>query len=137
MHKFPKIPDVDKKGLREFGFVMAAVVGGLFGLFLPWVFDRPWPMWPWVIAVPFAFAGLVFPAGLRSVYRGWMRFGHAIGMITTPLIMGILFFFVITPIGLARRMLGKDSLHRHIDSSCESYRITNQDSTLSDMERPF
>ena len=137
MHKFPDIPEIDRKGLREFGFVMAAVVGGLFGLFLPWVFDRPWPTWPWVIAVPFAFAGLVFPSGLKSVYRGWMRLGHAIGMITTPLILGILFYLVITPIGLARRVLGKDTLKKQFDPDCESYRVTNKDSTTADMERPF
>ena len=44
------IPDIDRKGLREFGLLMAAVIGVLFGDFFPWLFDKGWPTWPWIIA---------------------------------------------------------------------------------------
>ena len=57
-------------------------------------------------------AGLVIPARLGPVFRGWMRLGHAISRVTTPLILGIVYFLVIAPFGLVRRALGRNALTR-------------------------
>jgi hypothetical protein len=51
-------------------------------------------------------AGLVIPAKLGPVYRAWMRFGLALSKITSPIFMGAIFFVVLTPIGLIRRLAG-------------------------------
>ena len=45
-----KIPELDRAGLREFALVTSGVIVGLFGLFLPWLFDLKWPTWPWILA---------------------------------------------------------------------------------------
>jgi len=58
----------DTKMLREFGFVMAGAIAGVFGILLPWLFDRAWPLWPWPIALLFLIAGLFFPASLRLIF---------------------------------------------------------------------
>jgi hypothetical protein len=52
-------------------------------------------------------AGLVLPARLGPVYRAWMRMALAISKVTTPIFMGVVYFVVITPFGLAMRLFGK------------------------------
>lgn len=55
-------------------------------------------------------AALVLPGRLGPVYRGWMAFGLALSKITTPILMGAMFFIVVTPIGLVRRLFGGNNL---------------------------
>lgn len=132
-----EIPDIDRKGLRDFGLLMAAVIGVLFGVFLPWLFDKGWPLWPWILAVLFALPGLLRPELLRPVYRGWMRIGLLLHRIMTPLIMSIVFFLVFTPTAIILKLLGKDAMRRDLDPSAETYRIDTRDTEMGDMERPF
>lgn len=136
---FPNIdiPDPDKKDLRAFGFVMAGAIGGLFGLTLPWLFDGAWPIWPWPIALLFLLLGIVAPQHLRPVFDVWMRLGYLVGRVTTPLILGLVFFLIITPIGLFRRVTSKDPMCRRIDPSTKTYKVNSQQPDLDHMERPF
>jgi hypothetical protein len=62
-------------GLRQFALVTGAVVSGLFGLFLPWLFDFAWPIWPWIVSAVLVLVGMIAPLALRPVYKLWMRFG--------------------------------------------------------------
>jgi O-antigen/teichoic acid export membrane protein len=131
------IPELDGKGLREFGLLMAAVIGLLFGVFFPWLFDLGWPVWPWLVGAAFALPALIVPTALRPVYRGWMRFGLFMSSIMTPLILGIVFFLVFTPVALALKLMGKDAMRRKLDPGAETYRIDKQGTEMGDMERPF
>jgi hypothetical protein len=131
-----EIKELDRKGLRQFALTTAAIVAGLFGLFFPWLLERPIPRWPWVIAGVLAAWGLAAPQSLRPVYRGWMWIGLMLSKVTTPLIMGIVFFLVITPMGLARRLSGKDSLARHFEPT-GSYRVPSHKSPIRNLEKPF
>lgn len=131
------IPELDRKGLRDFGLLMGAVIGVLFGIFFPWLFDRAWPLWPWLIGAAFALPALVVPLSLRPIYRGWMRFGLFMSKIMTPLVLGIVFFLVFTPVAMALKLLGKDAMRRKLDPQAESYRIDSKGATMGDMERPF
>lgn len=132
-----KIPELDRKGLREFGIVTGAIVGVIFGLFFPWVLDRPSPRWPWVIFGGLALAGLVAPMALRPVYKGWMKFGLFMSRITTPLIMGIVFYLVVTPMGLVLRLLGKDYMARRLRDGAATYRIESTATPPKRLEKPF
>jgi hypothetical protein len=66
-----------------------------------------------IIAGLFGAAGLLVPAHLGPVQRGWMGLAHAISRVTTPIFMGVVYFVVITPIGLLRRVLGGNPLRAH------------------------
>jgi hypothetical protein len=57
-------------------------------------------------------AGLLIPARLGPVQRGWMRFALLISKVTTPVLMGVIYFVIITPVGLIRRAMGHNSLVR-------------------------
>lgn len=133
----PAIPDIDRKGLRDFGLLMAAVVSVLFGILLPMLFDKGWPLWPWVLAILFAVPGLLRPEMLRPVYRGWMRVGLVLNRIMTPLILSIVFFLLFTPTAIILRLLGKDAMRRDLEPAAETYRIDNRGIEMGDMERPF
>ena len=103
----------------------SGIVVGLFGLLLPWIFDVAWPIWPWLIAVVLAVSGVVFPMALQPVYKGWMRVGLILNKITTPIILGLVFYLVLTPMGLIRRLFARDSMAKAFDNR-DSYRIKSQ-----------
>lgn len=131
------IPELDRKGLREFGFTMAGAVAVLFGLLLPWWFDRSWPVWPWGVAAVFAGWGLVAPMSLKPVYRAWMKFGRMMGRIVTPVILTVTFYIAILPTGLIMRALGKDPMRRRFDPDAESYLVQSVPPPRERLERPF
>jgi hypothetical protein len=127
----------DKKTLKEFGLVMAGAISGVFGVLLPWLFDREWSIWPWPLAALFLAAALVYPLALRYLFVGWMWFGHLLSRITTPLILGIIFYLVITPFGLIRGALGKNSMTGKDNGGKGTYRVNSQQPDDEHMERPF
>ncbi len=131
------IPELDPSELRKFGLTTGAVFVVLFGLFFPWLFELNWPWWPWAIAAPLWLLGIVRPAWLRPVYRGWMRFGLLASRVMTPLILGIVFFGMITPMALVRRLRGSDPLQRTIDPQQKTYRKQSTISPAEKLEKPF
>lgn len=56
--------------------------------------------------------GLVAPVQLTPIERAWMKLSHLISKVTTPIFMGVVYFVVIAPVGIARRLMGKNSLVR-------------------------
>lgn len=131
------IPELDRKGLRDFGLTTGAAVVVIFGVFFPWVLDLEWPLWPWVIAAVFWALALVHPPWLRWIYRAWMRFGLFMSRIMTPLVLGIVFFVMISPMAMIRRLMGKDPMQRALDPNQKSYRVESAKSPKEKLERPF
>ena len=71
----------------------------------------------WVFAVlggGLIAAGAAIPARLGPVYRAWMGLAHAISRVTTPVVLGVIFFLVLTPVGLVMRMFGRNALKRSV-----------------------
>ena len=131
------IPDLDRKGLRDFGFTTGAIVAGLFGLVFPWLLDRDWPIWPWIVATPLWILAAFVPGWLRPIYKGWMRFGLLASRVTTPLVLGIAFYLVIFPISLIRRVAHHDAMHREMDHAAASYRVASKKPSADSLGRPF
>ena len=75
------VPELDRKGLRNFAWMFATLVASLFGVILPWFLQRDWPWEPWVIVAAFFVWGLIAPSTLRPFYRLWIRFGCVMNMI--------------------------------------------------------
>ena len=71
-----------------------------------------------------ALGGLLVPARLGPVFRAWMGLAHAISRVTTPIALGIVYFIVITPLGVLMRLLGKNPIGR---SKAESYWVARAD----------
>ena len=132
------IPVLDRKGYREFALTTGAIVAGLFGLIIPFLFGLGYPLWPWVLFGVLTVWGLLAPMTLKPVYTGWMKFGLFMGTyIMTPLIMCIVFFGMFMPMGLVMRLFGKDLLAQKLDKSAESYRVQSDTPPAKNLEKPF
>ena len=132
------IPTLDNKGLRKFGLVTGVVVVVLFAIFFPWVFDATaMPAWPWILAGLLWLPALIAPNSLQPVYAVWMRIGYAIGWINTRIILGLVFYFMILPMGLIMRMFGNDPMARKYDKSVASYRIRSTSEPKDRLEKPY
>ncbi len=94
---------------RRFAFPVGAAFAVLAGL-TGWRGHMTFSVGFGALAAFLLLAGLVVPARLGPVYRGWMRMAVAISRVTTPIFMGILYFLVIMPVGFVRRVVGKNPL---------------------------
>jgi hypothetical protein len=116
--------DVQGSSNRSFGIVFA-VVFGVIGL-LPFVFGGGLRLWALVVAAAFLALALAAPAVLAPLNRLWLRFGLLLHRIVNPIILGIMFFVVITPIGVLMRLFGKDPLRLKRDGAVRSYWIPRE-----------
>ena len=130
------IPELDRSGLRNFGITTGGIVAVIFGILVPYILDRGWPLWPWIVAAVLTGWALVAPATLGPVYRGWMRFGLLAGKIVTPIILTIVFVVTIVPTSIALTLMGKDAMRRKFDSG-PSYRVQSKQPPVENMEKPY
>lgn len=132
------IPALDSKGLRKFGITTGAIIVVLFAVFFPWVFDAAtMPVWPWVVAGVLWVPALFVPNSLQPVYTTWMRIGHAIGWVNTRIILGLVFYILVLPMGLIMRMFGNDPMARKYDKSVSSYRVKTMSEPKDRLEKPY
>ena len=94
---------------RSFGIVFFVVF--LLIAFYPITYNGDIRIWSLIISFIFIILGLLNSKILTPLNKLWFKFGIFLGKIVSPLIMGVIFFFVVTPIGLIMRMLGKDLLN--------------------------
>jgi len=62
------IEKLDAKGYRKFGLTTGAIIIGLFGLAIPWIFSLNYPKWPWILGGGLGAWALLAPATLQPVY---------------------------------------------------------------------
>ena len=99
---------------RSFGFVFAALFF-LIGIY-PIIHSEELRIWSLIIATLFLFLGAINSKILNPLNFLWLKFGIYLGKIISPLIMGIIFFLVVTPIGLLMKMFKKDLLNLKYNS---------------------
>ena len=131
------IQTLDSKGYRKFGLTTGAIVIGLFGLLIPWLFGLNYVKWPWILGGVLGLWALLAPSTLKPVYVGWMKFGNVMNWINTRIILGILFYGIFLPIGALMRLFGYDPMHRKLDSGLSSYRVTSDNDDENNVERPY
>ena len=132
-----EIPELDLPGLRKFGLIFAGIIAVLFGLILPFLFSGRYPWWPWVVAGLFVAWALAAPATMTGFYRGWMRFGFFVGGIVNRVLLSLVFFLVVLPIGIVFKLSGKDPMSRRWDEDADSYRTLPNKADESRMDKPF
>ncbi len=109
---------------RAFGIVFA-IVFTLIGGF-PLFYGASPRYWALGIGIVFLLLGFIFPKTLRPFNLVWFKFGALLHKIINPLVMGFLFFFIVTPIALLMRLFKKDSLNRTYDHNIPSYWIIRE-----------
>jgi len=83
-----------------------------------------------IVAAVFLVLALAFPKALRPLNFVWFKFGNLLHLIVSPIIMGVLFFIVVTPLALLMRVLGKTPLKLHFDHEQTSYWTIREDPEL-------
>jgi Saxitoxin biosynthesis operon protein SxtJ len=111
--------DIRSGSDRAFGLVMAAACSVIAGIGF-WVGTSHWPYWT-AAAIAFAVAAWQWPAVLGPLNQLWFRFGLALHWVINPLVMGLLFFAVVTPVGLLMRLCRKRPLGLDFDREATSY----------------
>jgi len=110
------------KDLRQFGLI----VGGVFSVIGLWpvVFRSEAPrLWAMILGGLLIVLGGVVPQSLKWVHAGWMKLGHVLGAINTRIILGIIYYLLITPMGIVMRLMGKDPMHRVLRENVDTYRV--------------
>jgi hypothetical protein len=107
---------------RVFGLVFAAFFS--ITACLPLFSGGALRIWALALGIVFLSLALLMPSTLTRLNRLWMRFGHLLGKIVSPIALGVLFLLVITPIGWALRLMGKDPMRLKSDPAADSYWIT-------------
>ena len=106
---------------RSFGWVFT-VAFAVIGL-LPLLRHRPIRVWALAVSAAIAAVTLLRPAVLHSANRLWTRFGLLLNKIISPVVTSLLFYLVVTPIGLLMRLFGQDPLRLRFDRQSVSYWI--------------
>jgi len=112
--------EVNKGSNKNFGIVFF-VVFFLIAIF-PLTNSGEIRIWSLIISFIFLILGVLKSKILTPLNNLWFKFGIFLGKIVSPLVMGVIFFFVVTPIGLLMRLFGKDLLNLKYNSN-KSYWI--------------
>ena len=94
---------------KNFGIVFFIVF--LLVALYPLINNQEIRTWSLLVSIIFLFLGLINSVILTPLNKLWFIFGIFLGKIVSPFIMGIIFFLVVTPIGLLMRLFGKDILN--------------------------
>ena len=125
--------DIKISSNRSFGIVFF-VVFLLIALY-PLINSEGIKIWSLLISLIFLILGLLNSKILTPLNKLWSKFGIFLGKIISPIIMGIIFFLVVTPIGLIMRLFGKDVINLKFDSN-KSYWIEKTE-PKSNMKNQF
>ena len=101
--------DIKISSNRSFGLVFFVVF--LFISIYPLLNEGNLRFWSLIIAIIFLFLGTLNSKILTPLNKIWFKFGLFLGRIVSPIVMSIIFFFVVTPISFVMRILGKDILN--------------------------
>ena len=104
---------------RSFGIVFF-IVFVLIAIY-PLIKQEEVKIWSLIISFLFLFLGLLNSKILTPLNKLWFKFGILLGKIISPIIMGVIFFLVVTPIGLLMRLFGKDVLNLKLNKNESSY----------------
>ena len=118
---------------RSFGIVFFIVF--LIISFWPSIEGQSLRIWSLALALIFLVLGLLNSKLLSPFNIIWVKFGEALGRIIAPITMGIVYFIIITPIGLFMRLIGKDLLRKKFSKN-NSYWI-KREKNIGSMKRQF
>jgi hypothetical protein len=120
-HEFRADEEVKTSSNRSFGLVF----GGAFALLAFWSWYKAGHFWPVHIAISAVCTVLALtrPAILEWPNRAWTKLGLVLSRIVNPIVMGLIFFVLFTPVGVIRRLRGHDPLRLKFHEGATSYWI--------------
>ena len=128
----PKLEKISSN--RSFGLVFFVVF--LIVALWPLKNEEDIRLWSLTLSIIFLILGVLNSKLLTPLNKLWFKFGIFLGTIISPIIMGIVFFLVVTPTGVFMRLLGKDLLKKNKEKNVSTYWI-KRDVQGGTMKRQF
>lgn len=126
----------DLSALRSFALTMALAIPFVFMLILPWLFNHAVPVWPVLVSMTLALLQIFKPNFLYPIYIVWMVFASVLGWLNTNLIMMLIFYLLIVPLGLFMRVINKLQFkHRIYENS--AWVIREKAPSKENLKEPF
>lgn len=119
---------------RNFGLIFFIIF--LIVSFWPLMHSEPIRIWAIFVSLFFLILGLTDSKILTPLNKLWFKFGIILGNVVSPIVMGLIFFLVVTPIGLFMKIIGKDFLNLKYDNKKKTYWI-KRDKPTGSMRRQF
>ena len=119
---------------RSFGLVFFAVFL-IIGLW-PLTSGSSVLIWSVIVSLVFLILGLLNSKLLTPLNKIWFKFGLLLGSLFAPIVMGLIFFLVVTPTGFIMRILGKNPLGKKYGKEKKTYWI-KRDSSVGTMKRQY
>ena len=125
-----------KKQHRSF----ALMVGSIFVVIGFWPLIRHGEgirLWAVILGSMLVVLGLLVPSRLGPIYKAWMAVGYVLGWVNTRIILGVIYYGLLTPMGLIMRLAGKDPMRMRNDQAADTYRVLRQPRPATHMLRQF
>ena len=119
---------------RSFGFLFFVVFMAVS--LWPLKSQEDLRLWALILSLIFLLLGILNSRFLLPLNKLWHKFGIFLGSIVSPIVMGVIFFMVVTPIGLIMRFLGKDLLRVNKNKIVSTYWI-NREKQKTTMKKQF
>jgi len=121
MSEYKQYIEVESGSEKNFGIVFA-IVFLLISLY-PLVDNKDVHLWSLIISLIFFLLAYVAPKVLSVPNKLWFKLGMALGAVVAPVVMALVYFSTVVPIGLIMRLMGKDLLRQKLDKNTKSYWI--------------
>jgi hypothetical protein len=123
-----------RRDLAWFGLVLLAFLG-LVGLIVSRTAPGPAAGYIWTAGVVLAIGYYAIPPIRRPMFVGWMYLAYPVGYVMSHVLLGIIYFGVLTPVGLVLRAFGYDPMARRFDRGAPTYWVARE--TRPDSARYF
>ena len=127
----------DRRELRFFALGLAFVIVVVFWWLLPWLRDRPEPLWPLIVAWVLVVTAWAHPPAVLPLHRVFLPVARVIAWLNTWLLLGTVFFAILLPVGWVLRRLGKLQYVTGFDPAAETYRVPVPPEHELRLEEPF
>ena len=125
---------INKSSNRSFGFVFFVVF--LIVALWPLKYEGDIRLWSLILSIIFIILGILNSKLLTPLNKLWFKFGMLLGSVVSPMVIGIVFFLVVTPTGIIMRLLGKNLLHMKKIKGVSTY-WTKREKQHNTMKRQF
>jgi len=113
---------IETSDLKKFGLLIGSILF-LGSLYLLWKQQHNYAVAGFILGVVFAALAFVGPVVLKPLQRAWMAMAVVMGFVMSRIIVAVIFYGMVTPIGLAGRLAGKKFLDLKMDKAAASYWI--------------
>ena len=114
-----KVKEIKTSSNKSFGLVFFVIF--IIIALWPLLNDGNIRIWSIIVSIIFLILGLLNSKILTPFNKLWMRLGALLGIIVSPIVMGVVYFGIITPIGLIMKLFGKDVLNLKLDKNKKTY----------------